>query len=117
MESHQLSWKEYGDWVFYACAVVSVIFVLTYLVLAPWWRTSTGRNIMFVMGTLALAMVYFGIVIHSGGISAGFYPVRASLFSMMFIGITWRVVLLFRAQLGARRSLEKGREDYVADER
>lgn len=97
-----MSWKEYGDIAFFAAAASSLVFVLVYAVLAPWYRSATGRNIMFVMATLAGAMCYFAVAI-AFGVAPGIWPVRAILFTLLFSAITWRIVLLLRAQLGARR--------------
>lgn len=96
-------WEAYGNVAFYACATAAVMFVLMYLVITPWWRTEAGRNIMAVMGTLAVAMAYFGWVISQGGVPDGFWPIRAILFTCMFLSIAWRVVMLIRAQLLARK--------------
>lgn len=102
-----MSWRQFGDFAFYACTVACVAFVLAYLVLAPWYRTTTGRNIMAVMSSMALAFVYFTLAIHSGGVPWGFYPIRAMLFTFIFLSVAWRVALLLRVQLAARK--EKAR--------
>lgn len=112
-----MSWAQYGNWAFYVATAASVAFVLSYAVLAPWWTRPTGRNIMFVMATLAMAMVYFGFVIWQGGVTAGFYPVRAVLFTMLAASISWRVVLLIRAQLGSRADARHRRMDDHEDVR
>jgi hypothetical protein len=102
-----LSWKQYGDFAFYACTVATVAFVIAYLVLAPWYRTTTGRNIMAVMGSVALAFVYFTVAIQQGGVPFGFYPIRALLFTFIFLSVGWRVIILVRAQVAARNREEQ----------
>jgi hypothetical protein len=110
-----MGWKAFGDIAFYAATVSSVVFALLYLVFAPWWKTQTGRNIMAVMGALALAMGYFGWVIARGGVPSGFYPARALLFSGIALAIAWRIVLFIRTHLlrksngGSRNDLEDAR--------
>lgn len=107
-----MSWKVYGDWAFYACAGIAVTFVVMYLFGAPWWTTTTGRNIMAVMGSMALALGYFAWVIVAGGVPPGFYPVRAILFTGIALSIGWRVWLLIKNQILQRnrgRDVEKVR--------
>jgi hypothetical protein len=91
-----MSWHTYGDFAFYACAMVSVLFSLLYFTFAPWRSTSAGRNIMAVMGSLAVALAYFGWVIASGGVPDGFYPMRALLFTSITAAIGWRLVIFIR---------------------
>lgn len=98
-----MTWQQYGDLAFYACAVVSLVFVVVYMLLAPWWRTTTGRNIMAVMASVALTFCYFAYAIKEGGVPYGFYPIRAMLFTAVFLSIGWRIVILIRAQTGARK--------------
>jgi hypothetical protein len=107
-----MNWKDYGDWAFFACAGVAVVFAVLYLFVAPWWKSPTGRNIMAVMGSMALALGYFAWVIAAHGVPPGFYPVRAILFTGIALAIGWRVVLLVRVQVLQRnrdRNVEKVR--------
>ena len=67
-----MSWRDVGDVAFYVAAGVTVTFALLYLLFAPWWKTVGGRNIMAVMGSVALAFAYFAWAIASKGIPAGF---------------------------------------------
>lgn len=94
-----MTWKTFGDVAFYAGTVVTILFALLYLLFAPWWTTTTGRNIMAVMGSVALAFGYFTWVIAKGGLPAGFYPMRAAIFSFIALAIGWRVVILIRHQV------------------
>jgi hypothetical protein len=91
-----MSWKQYGDIAFYLCAFTAIAFALLYLGLAPWWKTVTGRNIMTVMGSLAVALGYFSWVIYIGGVPAGFYPMRALIFTAIAAAIGWRIVIFIR---------------------
>lgn len=91
-----MSWRTYGDWAFYACTAVTVLFALLYLALAPWWKTIAGRNIMTVMGSLAVALAYFTWVIVNGGVPHYFWPTRALLFTGLAAGIGWRTVIFIR---------------------
>lgn len=91
-----MSWKTAGDIAFYACTIITVLFALLYLIFAPWWKTMTGRNIMAVMGSVALAFGYFTWVIFLGGVPAGFYPMRALIFAFIALAIGWRTVIFAR---------------------
>lgn len=108
-----MNWKTAGDIAFYACTVVTAIFALLYLFFAPWWKTMTGRNIMAVMGSVAVAFGYFTWVIARGGVPTGFYPMRAVIFAAIAVAIGWRVLILIRHQvIPGFRSRRKG-EQYV----
>lgn len=97
-----MTWKEYGDLAYYGCAFAAGLFVLVYMTIAPWWRTMTGRNIMAVMFSVASTLIYFAFAIKNKGVPHGFYSVRAVLFSLLFLSLGWRLVILLRAQLGKK---------------
>lgn len=94
-----MSWREAGDVAFYACTVVTVAFAILYFLSAPWWTTTTGRNIMAVMGSVALAFGYFTWVIWIGGVPGGFYPMRALIFALIALAIGWRLLILIKHQV------------------
>lgn len=94
-----MGWKAFGDIAFYACAISTATFALLYLFFAPWWRSETGRNIMAVMGSVALAFVYFAWVIALGGVPHAFYPIRALLFCGIASAVSWRVWILVRRHI------------------
>lgn len=99
-----MNWKEYGDLAYYACTVAAAVFVVLYLLIAPWYKTATGRNIMAVMASMAGILVYFTWAIwHGSPLPFGFYPMRAVLFTALGLSLVWRVIILVRAQLAARR--------------
>jgi hypothetical protein len=94
-----VSWKEAGDLAFYAATAATVLFALLYLVTASWWKTLAGRNIMAVMGSMALSFAYFTWAIATGGIPSGFHPMRALLFASVAISVGWRVWILVRIHI------------------
>jgi drug/metabolite transporter (DMT)-like permease len=98
-----MGWKLYGDLAFYACTAVALLFALMYLVFAPWWKTPTGRNIMAVMGSMALALGYFAWAIAVKRVPPGFFPIRAILFTGIALAIGWRVWMLIKAQFLQRK--------------
>lgn len=111
-----MTWKEYGDLVYYGCAIVAGLFVLIYLTIAPWWKTLTGRNIMAVMGSMAATLIYFAFAIRNKGVSPGYYPVRALLFTAMFLSVGWRIAILVKAQLFSRRKGDSYEPQHVGED-
>jgi hypothetical protein len=98
-----MSWKLAGDIVFTIATIAAVLFVATYGLSAPFWRSETGRNLMGLMSGIAIMMVYFGWAIWSGGVPHGLYPMRAVLFSLLAYFLWRRFIILVRAQLMSRR--------------
>jgi hypothetical protein len=94
-----MSWKDIGDWAFYAATAITITFALLYGFLAPWWETVAGRNIIAVMGSVALAFGYFSWAISVGGIPPGFDMTRALLFIGIGAAIGWRTVIFIRVHL------------------
>lgn len=105
-----MTWDEAGTLAFYALTIVSILFVLTYHVLSPWWRTEAGRNIMAVMASLAAIGAWGSYVnlLADPRSAPLFYPTRFFLFSGLTLAIGWRIVILVRAQLARRR---RGRDE------
>lgn len=108
-----MNWKLAGDIAFYAATAVTVAFSLLYLLFAPWWKTTAGRNIMSVMGSVALAFGYFCWAIASDGIPPGFDVMRALLFMGIAAAIGWRTVIFIRHHL--IRSLSERRRNPLED--
>jgi hypothetical protein len=88
------------------------MFVLLYTVLSPWWRTAVGRNIMAVMGSLALIGAWGSWVnfSHDPRATPAFWQIRFTLFTVLTLAIGWRVVMLVRVQSARRK---KEHEDEV----
>lgn len=97
-------WLQAGECAFYAFTTATVLFMILYGTLSPWWRTPTGRNIMTLMSSLGVAGVYFSWAYERGGpLPEGFYPVRFVIFFALFLAVSWRVVLFTREQILVRR--------------
>ena len=109
-----MNWKLAGDIAFYAATAASVSFALMYLLFAPWRSTAAGRNIMAVMGSVALAFGYFTWAIAIGGIPPGFHPVRALLFMSIAAAIGWRTVIFIRHHI-LRSLREPDRKGDISD--
>lgn len=96
-----------GMILFYATAVFSTAFVVTYWYLAPWWKTLGGWFTMEL--SLALATVCdLGVLrILLGVDSLAFMVVRTVVFAAIPLALARRIVLLVRLQIRSRRDLER----------
>ena len=100
-----MNWLLLGNAMILATGIMGMLFVVVYGVLAPWWRNPGGRNIFAVMLALAANAIYFGwIIFFVGHVPRGFYPIRALLFTALFLVILHRVILLIRVQIRNRRA-------------
>ncbi len=108
-----MSWKEYGDFAYFIATAVTVIFAFMYFTFVPWWKTVGGRNIMAVMGSVALTFGYFAWAIWQGKVPVGYHPVRAVLFTFVALSIGWRVSILVRYHILAslRRNPKEGSDE------
>lgn len=89
--------RQLGNALLTAGCLGALVFVILYL-RSPWWKSPTGRNVMAMMGLIALLLglaalpALFGVQ----------YPfrdwVRAASFLLVAVVVWWRVVLLWRAQ-------------------
>lgn len=100
-----MTWKQYGDLAYYAATSVTMLFSIMYFLFAPWWKSVGGRNIMAVMGSVALVFGYFAWAIWYGRVPIGYHPIRAMLFTFVTLSIGWRVSILVRYHI--LRSLRK----------
>lgn len=101
-------WMAAGTYAFYAFALFALLFVLLYMVFSPWWRTEAGRNIMAVMGALAVIGVYASVLQLTANRPPMYAETRFALFAFLAVSVGWRVVLFIRAQL-LSRCRKKGR--------
>ena len=112
-----MNWDLAGDIAFWAATVATMLFSLLYLVFAPWWKSVAGRNIMAVMGSVALAFAYFSWAIALGHVPPGFWPMRALLFTGIALAVTWRIVIFIRHQIIRSRLAEKERSNELENAR
>lgn len=103
-----MSWYRLGDITFWVASGAMILFALLYLVFAPWWKSRAGRNIMAVMGSMAVTFAYFDWVIAIKRIPQGFMPTRALLFFAIALAAGWRTVIFIRFHIIP--SLRTGRE-------
>lgn len=112
-----MNWDLAGDIAFWAATVATVTFSLLYLVFAPWWKSVAGRNIMAVMGSVALAFGYFSWAIALGHVPPGFWPMRALLFMGIALAVMWRIVIFIRHQIIRSRLAEEERSNELENTR
>lgn len=91
-----------GDFMIYYCATVAVLFVVVYSTLARWWRTSFGQHLFFFMLVVSLIFVYI-VITKVFGRFEGWEYVRLLLMLSLAAVLTWRVCILLRVQIEARR--------------
>jgi hypothetical protein len=112
-----VTWDLLGNIGFYGTTAVTILFSLLYLIFAPWWKTVTGRNIMAVMGSMALAFGYFAWVISIGHVPPGFLPMRAFIFWFIGASIGWRTVIFIRSHIIPSLRAEKEKRNELEDSR
>lgn len=80
----------------------SVAFVLLYTVIAPWWRSPLGRNLIAFDSALSLTLLP-SVIHHITGTSSAESPFFAwftvGAFAAVPCVIVWRAVILIRTQL------------------
>lgn len=94
-----MNWREFGNLMLAATGVLSVIFVAMYGLAAPWYRSSMGRALFAVLFSLAGGITYFVWSVHHVPLPAGFFPMRALIFTIMAFSIGSSVILFARAQM------------------
>lgn len=112
---NQEAWEVAGDWAYYWIALSAVTFIMLYLLLAPWWKTQTGRNIAAMMGVLAIIGVYgtiVNIIVKDDKTPPPFfYEIRFFLFVGLAATITWRIIIFVKFQILARLDNHKAKKE------
>lgn len=86
----------------------AVVFGATYHLLAPWWRSQIGQNLMTMTGGVALLLILgvVRIILAPGAPAADAYFGQSALILLAFtalgVAFWWRWVLLIRAQVPRR---------------
>lgn len=109
-----MSWREFGNWMLVATGIFSAVFVVMYGLAAPWYRSSMGKALFAVLFSLAGGIAYFVWSVHHSPLPAGFYPMRALIFTAMAVSIGSSVILFARAQVTGhpkRKKVRHGLED------
>lgn len=91
----------------------SVAFVVLYTVVARWWQSPLGRNLVAFDSALSLTLLP-SVLHHAFGISSSlsepFAWFTLAAFATVPCVIVWRAVILLRAQLGGLHG-DTGAED------
>jgi hypothetical protein len=85
----------------------AVAFIVLYSVVAPWWRSPLGRNVVALDASISMTLLP-SVVHHFFGVSAALDPVF-TWFTVISFGlvpcvIAWRAWILLRIQLGRHDS-------------
>lgn len=91
-----------GDFMIYYCAIVAVLFVVVYSVLARWWRTAFGQHLFSFMLVIALVFIYI-VITKMFGRFDGWEYVRLALIGSLATVLTWRVWILLKVQIQNRK--------------
>jgi hypothetical protein len=92
----------------------SVVFVMGYSVIAPWWRYAVGRTMVSLDVGIALTLLpavlhyWFGLAVNDA-----FFSWYEDLSLLLVAGITlWRLLTIYRLQQRARHNIhENGDEE------
>lgn len=95
-----LDWLAMAGYVM--MAIGSNLFVILYSVLARFWKTESGLHIFLFMLTVSLILDHSAIILVFGRYPGSAW-VRAFLYPALGAIILWRVLILIRVQLLARR--------------
>lgn len=86
-----------------ATFICSLLFIVLYSVVAPWWRYPLGRNLVAFDAALSLTLLP-SVVHHTFGVSsalsAPFAWFTLVSFATVPCVIVWRAVIMLRMQLG-----------------
>jgi hypothetical protein len=80
----------------------SLAFIVLYSLVAPWWRSALGRNLVAFDATLALTLLP-SVIHHAFGATSAestfFAWFTITAFALVPCVITWRAVIMVRMQL------------------
>ncbi len=95
---------------FIVSAVAANAFVILYTVLARWWRHEMGVHLFSFMLVVALILDHSALTLVWRDYPGRLW-VRAALLPALAIVLSWRVLILLRAQLKERKSSATGDTD------
>lgn len=98
-----MSPSELGDVGFIACALGALSFVITYSVVAPWWRTVAGRNVWAFAASSTFILLLGAYRLAFGETPAWDY-VRLLAYGLLALSIWSAEVALVRVQILRHRA-------------
>lgn len=84
------------------CFFGGAVFMATYHLLAPWWRTETGRNVMSLTGAVTGFALLRCLALVFGDGFVGQDVLRVAMFLGAGGSLWWRWAIVLRAQLPRR---------------
>jgi hypothetical protein len=90
-------------WASMYASVACLAFVIAYSVLAPWWKTSTGRMVMMLVGGLAGLAALTLIFAHYKDANT-VRAIRAGLVTLVGTSLWWQVGAVIKVQTRRRKS-------------
>ncbi|MDI5965706.1 putative phage holin [Streptantibioticus silvisoli] len=83
-------------------AFVCLVFVVAYHVLAPWWRSEAGRNLMAFAGAVGAFLAYTVAIWFwpHGATASVLRGVRVTVSAAIILLMVQRLVILLRVQRG-----------------
>lgn len=104
-----------GDFLAVLSALIATAFVVLYWATARWWRSEMGRNVMALMGSLALLLDLTAVRAFTQAVPAPhadwFLWVRLGVFAFIPVAIGWRLWILVRLQILDPEDRERGSKD------
>lgn len=94
-----------GNILVIVTAALSWVFVVQYHLMAPWWRTEIGRQMMTYSAVVAVLLTLSAVrIIGGAGLdTTWFVLLRLVVFAGVPVAIGWRIAILWRAQRRGRR--------------
>lgn len=101
-----MTWVQVGDALLVVILLSFVAFLVAYASLAGWARTIMGRHVMAFMGGACLTV---GVRVSRMvfGYWPGYEAMRVFCFVLVIVLLWWRIALVVRAQICARRDRNK----------
>lgn len=93
----------------YASVLFFNLFVILYVWLARWWKTTGGRH-LFAFMLSATLLIDHSILVRIIGEYPGIHYTRMILYNVLALVSGWRVILLIEAQLARRKNRESIRQ-------
>jgi hypothetical protein len=89
-------------WASMYASIACIVFVIAYSALAPWWKTSTGRMIMMLVGGLAGLAILTLIFAHFKDADT-VRAIRSVLVALVGTALWWQAGAVIKVQIQRRR--------------
>lgn len=92
-----------GDIILGFAVLEIFVFIIIYAVVSPWRSTTSGRALMYTMGSLAVLSVLLGLAILLGSDYPARPYIRIVAYALVSIAVGWMNITLLRLQLRNRK--------------